>query len=87
MQTQQPRPGRTSSQLDGGGFDQHVQRRLGRAIGIPATQPIITNAADFGREQGHGALRIQQRQEIAQQQRRPQRIDLKNRLQGVCIQC
>lgn len=38
--------------FDCGGMDQLVQRRLGRAVAIPATQCVIADGADAGRKGG-----------------------------------
>ena len=47
-------------------FTRHVERGLGRAVAVPATQAVVANTSHLGREQcQHAALAVQQRHEVA----------------------
>ncbi len=41
--------------LDGRRLQQHVQRRLGRPVAVPAAQPVVADAAHLGRQHGQQA--------------------------------
>ena len=87
MQRQQDRSGIDAGGFDGSGFQQHIERGLGTAIAIPATEAVIANAAHPRRQHCHHcALTIQQWREVAQHQRRADGIDVKTARQALRIE-
>ena len=87
MQRQQDRSGIDAGGFDGSSFQQHIERRLGTAIAIPATEAVIANAAHPRRQHCHHcALTIQQWREVAQHQRRADGIDVKTARQSLRIE-
>ena len=55
----------------------HVERRLGGPIGVPAAGAVVADAADAGGERGEDGLppRRHQRQQVFRHHRRPDRIE------------
>ena len=68
--------------------DRHVERCLGRAVAVPATQPVVADAADPGGEGGEDRLAVagQQRQEVPGDQSRADGVDLKGAGQRLACQ-
>ena len=75
-------------QLDRGRAHQLVERGLGRAVGVPAAQRVVTDAAHSGREEGRQTrpLPRQQRQEMAHHQRRADGVDREAVRQRIGVQ-
>ena len=88
VQRHDDRPVILARPLDRQVADHHVERRLGRAIAVPAAQPVVRNAANPGGEGGESEnfLAVHQRQEIFGDQRRPDRIHLIILQEPVCIE-
>ena len=79
MQADADRLGVPASGLDGEVAEDHVQRRLRGAIGVPAAGAVIADAADAGGERREHSLaaRRHQRQQVLRHQRRPHRVEAK----------
>ena len=81
MQGQQQCIRLAAFEFDGSGFDQHVQRRFGGPVAVPAAETVVANAADLGRQQRQdAALAIEQAAEMAQHQRWAESVDQKDLL-------
>ncbi len=88
MQGHDNRLGVAAGKFDGACVDELVQRRLGRAVGIPAPQGVVADGSDPRRQGGKagGAGFGQQADCVFQNQCRAHGVQAKLVQHGVCIQ-